>query len=119
MALPSSTYASIISTLLHREYVILETKRFKPTDVGKIVNKFLNPVFYTICRLRFYGEIRRSLDEVSRGEKQWVPLMSEFWRPFIDLVHSTEENVQRKDVTAEALDEQCPKCGKPLSIRPR
>ncbi len=43
-----STYASIIYTLQHREYVVLENKRFHPTDVGRIVNKFLNTIFYAI-----------------------------------------------------------------------
>lgn len=112
-----STYSSIISTLLHREYVILENKRFKPTDVGKIVNKFLTQYFTQYVDYDFTAKLEDSLDEVSRGEKQWVPLMGDFWKPFIDLVHYTEENVQRKDVTQEAMDEKCPKCGKPLSIR--
>lgn len=112
-----STYSSIISTLLHREYVDLENKRFKPTDVGKIVNKFLTQYFTQYVDYDFTAKLEDSLDEVSRGEKQWVPLLGDFWQPFIELVHSTEENVQRKDVTQEALDEECPKCAKPLSIR--
>lgn len=112
-----STYSSIISTLLYREYVILEQKRFKPTDVGKIVNKFLTQYFTQYVDYDFTAKLEDSLDEVSRGEKQWVPLMGEFWAPFIKLVDSTEENVQRKDVTQEALDEKCPKCSKQLSIR--
>lgn len=112
-----STYASIISTLLHREYVLLDAKRFKPTDVGKIVNKFLTNYFTQYVDYNFTAKLEDSLDEVSRGEKQWIPLLSDFWRPFVDLIHNTEENVQRKDVTQEALDEKCPKCGKALSIR--
>lgn len=112
-----STYSSIISTLLHREYVILEQKRFKPTDVGKIVNKFLTQYFTQYVDYDFTAKLEDSLDEVSRGEKQWVPLMGTFWHPFIKLIHETEENVQRKDVTQEALNEECPKCSKPLSIR--
>jgi len=112
-----STYASIISTLQHREYVELENKRFKPTDVGKIVAKFLTQHFTNYVDYDFTAKLEDSLDEVSRGEKQWVPLLGEFWHPFIKLVHSTQENVQRKDVTQETIDEKCPKCGKPLSIR--
>lgn len=112
-----STYVSIISTLLHRQYVVLENRRFLPTDVGKIVNKFLTNYFTQYVDYDFTAKLEDSLDEVSRGEKQWVPLLQNFWHPFIELVHTTEENVQRKDVTQEALDEKCPKCEKPLSIR--
>lgn len=112
-----STYASIISTILHREYVILDQKRFKPTDVGRIVNKFLTQYFTQYVDYDFTAKLEDELDAISRGEKEWVPLMKEFWYPFKELVTSTNENVQRKDVTHEALNEACPKCGKELSIR--
>lgn len=112
-----STYASIISTLLQRQYVLLENRRFIPTDVGKIVNKFLTQYFTQYVDYDFTAKLEDSLDDVARGEKQWVPLLGEFWHPFIELVKYTEANVQRKDVTQEAMDEKCPKCDKPLSIR--
>lgn len=112
-----STYASIISTLLAREYVVLDKRRFKPTDVGYVVNKFLTEYFSNYVDYDFTARLEDELDAVSRGEKEWVPLIREFWRPFKTLVDSTQENVQRKDVTQEALDEQCPKCGKTLTIR--
>jgi DNA topoisomerase-1 len=112
-----STYASIISTLQQREYVILDKKRFVPTDVGRIVNKFLTEYFRDYVDYDFTAKLEDELDAVSRGEKEWVPLMKDFWIPFNKLVQHTEENVERKDVTHEAMDEACPKCGKPLSIR--
>ena len=112
-----STYASIISTLLHREYATLEQKRFHPTDVGRIVNNFLTQYFTQYVDYDFTAKLEDALDEVSRGEKMWVPLLKEFWSPFIKLVEKIEETVKRKDVTQEALDEDCPKCGKKLSIR--
>ena len=112
-----STYASIISTLQQREYVELDKRRFKPTDVGRIVNKFLTEYFTQYVDYDFTAHLEDELDAVSRGEKEWVPLLRDFWTPFKALVDNTEENVERKDVTQEALDEACPKCGKPLSIR--
>lgn len=112
-----STYASIISTLIHRQYVLMENRRFLPTDVGVIVNKFLTKYFTQYVDYDFTAKLEDSLDEVALGEKQWVPLLGEFWHPFIKLVQHTQENVQRKDVTQEALDEKCPKCEQPLSIR--
>jgi DNA topoisomerase-1 len=112
-----STYASIIATLQQREYVIMDKKRFVPTDVGRIVNRFLTDHFGRYVDYEFTAKLEDDLDAVSRGEQEWVPLMHSFWEPFKHLVDDKEKSVQRKDVTQEALDELCPKCGKPLSIR--
>ena len=112
-----STYASIISTLQQREYAILENKRFKPTDVGRIVIKFLTEHFTNYVDYDFTARLEDQLDEVSRGEKNWIPLMRQFWDPFKSLVDEKEESVQRKDVTQEMMDEKCPECGSQLSIR--
>jgi DNA topoisomerase-1 len=112
-----STYAAIISTLQAREYVTLEKRRFFPTDVGRIVNKFLTGYFTQYVDYDFTAKLEDELDAVSRGEEEWVPLLRSFWKPFKERVDDTEQNVARKDVTQESLDEACPKCGKPLSIR--
>ena len=112
-----STYATIISTLQQREYVTLEKRRFQPTDVGTIVSKFLTSHFTRYVDYDFTAKLEDELDEVSRGEKEWIPLMKEFWYPFKDLVKDKEESVSRAEVTTEALDEDCPKCGKKLNIR--
>ncbi|MEI7994491.1 MAG: type I DNA topoisomerase [Methylococcaceae bacterium] len=112
-----STYASIISTLQNREYVTLDNKRFYPTDVGRIVNKFLTEHFTKYVDYDFTANLEDELDAVSRGEKDWIPLMHEFWKPFNSAVQEKDASVQRKDVTQEAIDEKCPECGSPLSIR--
>jgi DNA topoisomerase-1 len=112
-----STYANIIQTLRNREYVEMDKKRFIPTDVGRVVNKFLTKHFTRYVDYDFTARLEDELDEVARGEKDWVPLLDDFWSPFKTLVDEKEESVSRKDVTSEELDEACPKCGKPLSIR--
>jgi len=112
-----STYASIISTLQQREYVVLEEKRFIPTDVGRVVSRFLTKHFRQYVDYGFTAALEDELDAVSRGEKDWIPVMNDFWQPFHELIRVKEVSVQRKDVTQEALDEACPKCAKPLSIR--
>jgi len=112
-----STYATIISTLQNREYVTLEGKRFYPTDVGRIVNRFLTEHFTKYVDYSFTANLEDELDAVSRGEKDWIPLMRDFWNPFTSLITDKEASVQRKDITQEAIDEKCPECGKPLSIR--
>ncbi|MBA2657621.1 MAG: type I DNA topoisomerase [Tatlockia sp.] len=112
-----STYATIIHTLQQREYVVEDKKRFLPTDVGRIVNRFLTGHFTRYVDYQFTAQLEDTLDAVSRGEKEWIPVLDEFWQPFIKQIHETDENVQRKDVTTEILEDKCPKCSKPLSIR--
>jgi len=112
-----STYASIISTLQGREYVELEKKRFHPTDVGRIVNRFLTEHFTAYVDYDFTARLEDELDAVSRGEEDWIPLLEQFWRPFKDRVDHTQENVKRSDVTQEVIEEACSQCGAPLSIR--
>jgi DNA topoisomerase I len=112
-----STYASIISTLLQREYVELEKKRFHPTDVGRVVGKFLVEHFTKYVDYGFTAALEDELDAVARGEEEWVPLLRKFWGPFKEQVETKDKDVQRSDVTQELLDEDCPKCGKKLSSR--
>ena len=112
-----STYASIISTLQDRDYVELEKKRFYPTDVGRVVNKFLTNYFTQYVDYDFTAKLEDELDAVSRGEEDWIPLLEKFWQPFKDRIDHTQDNVQRSDVTQEKIDEKCPKCGGQLSIR--
>ena len=112
-----STYASIIATLKNREYVDLDQKRFKPTDVGRVVNYFLTTYFTQYVDYDFTAKLEDDLDSIASGEKAWVPVLKEFWSPFIERVEDVKTNVQRSDVTQEKMDELCPKCSKPLSIR--
>ena len=107
-----STYATIISTLQDREYVLLDKKRFTPTDVGRVVNKFLTDHFTRYVDYDFTANLENELDSVADGEHDWIPLMREFWNG----LHRQIED--KKDVErpgTEILDEACPKCGRPLS----
>lgn len=112
-----STYAPIIHTLQQREYVVVDKKRFIPTDVGRIVSRFLTNYFTRYVDYQFTAHLEDTLDAISRGEQEWIPVLNAFWKPFLEQIHHIEEEVQRKDVTTEVLEEQCPKCSKPLSIR--
>lgn len=112
-----STYATIIHTLQQREYVTLEKKRFIPTDIGRMVNKFLTQHFTQYVDYQFTASLEDTLDAVARGEEAWIPVLETFWEPFIKQIEHIEATVQRKDVTTEALDRFCPKCSKPLAIR--
>lgn len=112
-----STYASIISTLQNRKYVTLESRRFEPTEIGKIVNRFLAEHFTQYVDYDFTAKMEDSLDEISRGEKKWIPLMKEFWEEFSKQIEHKEESVSRDEVIQSRVLGTDPKSGKPLSVR--
>ncbi|HQT43206.1 MAG TPA: DNA topoisomerase I [Halothiobacillus sp.] len=112
-----STYASIISTLQAREYVLLDQRRFKPTDIGRVVNGFLTDHFRDIVDYEFTAKLEDDLDAVSRGERDWVPLMRAFWDPFHERIIHTAENVSRQDAAQGREIGIDPKSGKPVSVR--
>lgn len=105
-----STYASIISTLKDREYVTLEQKRFLPTDTGEVVNKFLTEHFGQYVDYHFTAKLEDQLDDIANGKRAWVPVMHQFWKGF-DKEIKAKEDIPRAELTAENLDETCPKCG--------
>ncbi|HEX7079793.1 MAG TPA: DNA topoisomerase I [Gammaproteobacteria bacterium] len=112
-----STYASIISTLRNREYVEMENRRFVPTDVGRVVNRFLTEHFAQYVDYEFTARMEDSLDAISRGEREWVPLLEEFWEPFHRLVEHTESSVTREQASQARVLGTDPKSGRPVSVR--
>lgn len=111
-----STYASIISTLLARDYVRLDGKAFIPTDVGMIVNKFLTDHFTQYVDYEFTAHLEDQLDAVSRGEKQWKPLLADFWSGFKPRVDEKME-LSRAEVSEARQIGIDPASGKPVSAR--
>lgn len=112
-----STYASTLNTLVERKYARLDKKRFFPEDVGMVVNDLLTAHFPKYVDYNFTAGLEEELDQISRGEKQWKPLLREFWEPFITLLKQKEGEVKKDDLTTETLEEACPECGKPLAIK--
>ncbi len=112
-----STYASIISTLRNREYVEMENRRFIPTDVGRVVNRFLTEYFSQYVDYEFTARMEDSLDAISRGEREWVPLLEEFWLPFVKLVEHTDSSVTREQASQSRVLGVDPASGRPMSVR--
>jgi DNA topoisomerase-1 len=112
-----STYASIIMTLKNREYVEIESKRFYPTDIPRIVNGFLTEHFSQYVDYDFTAKLEDDLDEVSLGHKDWVPLLDNFWKPFKSLCDDKEESVTREQVAQARELGTDPKSGKPMTVR--
>ncbi|WP_243370579.1 type I DNA topoisomerase [Geotalea sp. SG265] len=112
-----STYASIMNTLVERKYARLDKKRFFPEDVGMVVSDLLVNHFTKYVDYNFTASLEEELDQVSRGEKKWKPLLHEFWQPFHNLLKQKEGEVNKSDLTTEATNEICPECGKPLVVK--
>ena len=77
-----STYASILSTLIDRDYVVLDNKRFKPQDKGHIVTIFLEQFFTQYVEYDFTASLEEKLDLISDGKLGWKQLLDEFWNAF-------------------------------------
>lgn len=112
-----STYASIISTLLNREYVELDGRRFMPTDTGRVVSDFLGEHFTKYVDYDFTATLEDDLDAISRGEKILNNVLQEFWGPFIHLLQEKEEGVSRDEALQSRLLGDDPESGKPVSVR--
>ena len=95
----------------------MENRRFIPTDVGRVVNRFLTKFFSQYVDYEFTARMEDDLDAVSRGEREWVPLLDEFWRPFSKLVEHTENNVTREQASQARVLGQDPTSGRPVSVR--
>jgi DNA topoisomerase-1 len=112
-----STYATIISTLQDREYVDMDNRRFVPTDIGKIVNRFLTQHFHRYVEYGFTAAMEDELDAISRGEEQWTQPLDKFWKPFIRQVEQIEKNVSREEVAQARELGKDPATGKPVTVR--
>lgn len=111
-----STYVPIISTLKKREYVMMDKKRFIPTDIGEVVSKFLTDHLTKYVDLQFTAKLEDTLDEIAVGSQEKLPILTKFWDELESLV-AEKQNISKMELTSEQLDEDCPKCGKHLISR--
>ena len=112
-----STYAAIISTLQQREYAELEKRRFYPTDVGRLVNAFVTEHFADYVDYEFTARLEDDLDAVSRGEREWVPLLEKFWKPFHRTVSEKEASVTRSEASQARVLGDDPASGRQISVK--
>jgi DNA topoisomerase-1 len=112
-----STYASIISTIQDRQYVLLEDRKFKPTELGFTVTDLLVKHFPDVMDVQFTAGMETKLDDIEDGDLDWVKVMSDFWGPFQESLASAKEHMESVKKPPRETDEKCPKCGKPLVIR--
>jgi len=105
-----STYASIISTLVEREYVTKDQGRFSPTMLGERVSVLLVKSFEDIFDVTFTARLEEELDEIEEGKLPWREAVKEFWEKFvIDLDKADDEMLSYK--AGIPTGKKCEKCG--------
>jgi len=113
-----STYALILSTIQERNYIEKdEQRRFKPTEIGTLVNDLLVNHFPKIVDIKFTAKMEEELDEIAEREKEWVPVIREFYAPFEKNLKRKYEEVSKKEITEKPTKKTCPKCKAPLVVR--
>ncbi len=114
-----STYATIITTVVGREYVAREGKSLKPTELGEIVNKLLKERFAKFVNLKFTAGMERNLDNIADGSKEWIETLGEFYGDFeknLADVKKAMEGIDMK-IPDEETDIVCEKCGRKMVIK--
>ncbi len=112
-----STYAPIISIIQTRGYVDRENKRLYPTELGFIVNDILVKHFPDIINVDFTARMEEDLDLIASGEREWVPILREFYDPFEKAVKRAERTMEKVDLGPELTGEVCEKCGHPMVVK--
>lgn len=110
-----STYAKIIDTLKERDYVVLEDKKFKPTDIGVMTTDKLQEFFADLINVKYTAGMEDELDQIATGNVVWNSVLDEFYKLFEPRVKSAFTDMEKKE--AELTGDLCPECGNPLVIR--
>jgi len=113
-----STYAPTINTIQTRNYVERDdNKRFKPTEVGTLVNDLLVEHFPKIVDYEFTAKVEKEFDDIAEGDIEWAPMIKEFYEPFHKNIEEKDKTIDKKKLTEQETDEVCEKCGSPMIIK--
>jgi DNA topoisomerase-1 len=112
-----STYAPIISTIQERGYVEKIERKFHPTELGFAVCDFLVKNFPDVFDITFTAQMEEELDEIARGEVEWVPTIRNFYEPFDKHLAKVSEESEKVELPVEVSGEKCEKCGKDMVVR--
>lgn len=112
-----STYAAILSTIQEKEYVLLEQRKFLPTDLGKLVNTLLVQHFPDVLDIEFTASMEEKLDAVEAGKSPWLQVLKDFYGPFSQTLDTARQEMQSIKKSAVPTDIPCPLCGEKLVIK--
>ena len=114
-----STYATIISTIVKREYVSRKSKQLVPTELGETITKLLKEKFPKIVNTKFTAQMESGLDSVGEGEKDYIRLLHEFYDDFEQNLEKVKGEMQgvKLQLQEDQTDIPCEKCGKMMVIK--
>jgi len=113
-----STYAPTLSTIMARNYVQKdENRKFRPTEIGNVVNDILVKHFPKIVDIKFTAQMEQNLDEIAQGNEKWQKIIKDFYGPFEENLNQKYEEVSKKEFNEKPTRKICPKCSSPLIIR--
>ncbi|MBE6588917.1 MAG: type I DNA topoisomerase [Ruminococcaceae bacterium] len=114
-----STYATIIGTILARNYVKREGKAFVPTPLGEVTNKLMEEHFSSVVDYGFTADMERQLDEVENGNADMLDVLRDFWTVFSKQLEVAEKTIGATsiEVPPEETDIICDKCGSRMIVR--
>jgi DNA topoisomerase-1 len=112
-----STYATILSIIRNREYVEVEKRRFRPSELGLLVTDLLVGSFPQLMDVEFTAMMEETLDEIEEGKKSWVETLRDFYGPFEERLGKAEAQMKNLKEDVEETDEVCEQCGSPMVKR--
>ncbi|QQE80794.1 type I DNA topoisomerase [Alicyclobacillus sp. SO9] len=107
-----STYAPTIDTILKRGYVVLDQKRFTPTELGEIVVDMLNEYFHELIDVDFTAHLEEELDAIEEGQVDGDKVLKDFYGPFEEHLEQAEKSLEHVQIADEESDVECEKCGR-------
>ncbi|MEK4406871.1 type I DNA topoisomerase [Sporosarcina sp. FSL K6-6792] len=109
-----STYAPTLDTIQKRGYVVLDAKRFLPTELGGIVHQAVDQYFPNIIDLEFTAQMEKELDNVEHGLIKWKKVIDNFYGDFEKHVQIADAEMEKIEIKDEPAGEDCEKCGSPM-----
>jgi DNA topoisomerase-1 len=109
-----STYASIIHTLVYRNYVLRDRGYFTATELGIKICNLLMEYFKKIMDIGFTAAMEEELDSIEEGTNAYAKVLGDFWGPFKEELDFAMANIQKTEVT---IEKPCPDCGKPMVVK--
>lgn len=109
-----STYAPTLNTIQKRGYVLLEEKRFFPSELGELVIKLMEEFFPEILNVEFTANMEADLDKIEEGRINWIQMIDQFYQPFQKRLDIAEKEMEKVEIQDEVSDQTCEKCGRPM-----